>query len=184
MFAHKSQIARRRMGSAIAASVVTFGVAAATASAIGTTFQLFDHPDNQKEPMVPGSPSFAMRLDGVFRQGTPNFAPFTAFSFEENGSNVLLTVDDSMPGSIEITISGKIYGGEWDGGSFGFGEGAYDLEMVYRVNVQETALGWVVDPNSVMNSGSITSQGNADVAAGTSFDLYDAGADVFKFLAD
>ncbi|MEC9373967.1 MAG: hypothetical protein VYC34_08990 [Planctomycetota bacterium] len=156
---------------------LTLGAVAASASAGTTVFQLFDHPDGTDNP-----PPYGLRMDGLFDGMSGATGGVTSFSFDHFG-DVLMTVNDNGS-TITINIAGTVYGGEDVGATYGFGEGAYEIDFTYNFNVQAQGTGYVVQPSNSGNVGSITSLGNIDVPMGTSRNFYDFSGNSFLFLQD
>ncbi|MEM9066024.1 MAG: hypothetical protein AAGB51_11095 [Planctomycetota bacterium] len=176
---------------AILAAVSIAALSATSADAQIFSINLANHPDANQNP-----PPYGLRLDDLFLQTAEvgglasGVGGVTTFSFDPaDGGNVLLEVFD-IGGNLEINISGTVYGGVDTGSAYGFGEGLYDLDFRYIVDVTEVLGadgGWVADPGSVASQGTITAQGNADVAAGTSWRFYQqlsGSLAPFSFLRD
>ena len=165
----------RTSSAALAAlAVVSFGAAAQA----GThKFDLSDHPDGNASP-----PGYGLRLDHLFDGRAGASGGTTTFSFEP--FNVSLIVNDDDPGMISINIVGTVYGGEDSGSGYGYGEGAYAVDFTYAFNVVEDGTGWRVTPANAGNNGTLTSLGNADVAAGETFSFFDFDSTSFLFLQD
>lgn len=160
------------------ATAAVLGLAGSAASADTIEFQIRDHPDATGAP-----PPHGLRMDNLFT--SLGEAGRTTFSFNHHGDTIL-TVNTDGP-AITINITGTVYGGRADNGSYGFGEGDYALNFTYSVNVAESGTGWVVNGQSASNSGSLTALGNnAGVASGTTFDFSDKsdGTNSFLFLQD
>lgn len=144
--------------------------------------KLGDHPDGAKRP-----PAYGLRLDNVFRDH--GGSGVTTFSFQRSGAGVLLKILDMNSDGVAdtINIAGKIYGGVDSGTGYGFGEGLYDLNFTFSMGVSSEADGWKAS-SFVTNSGSVTAlAGNADLAEGTSFDIYQQTGSMakdFAFLRD
>jgi len=67
------------------------------------------------------------------------------------------------------------------------GEGWYDLFFQYTAEIMQMGDGWVVNPGDPsMNSGILTSQGNADIVSGVTINLYDTDgtSDTFVLKPD
>lgn len=161
------------------------------ASAADITFALANHPDGNAKP-----PAYGLRLDELFLQAptagnlTNPVGGTTTFSFDP-ADGASMTVTTSVVGlDIQINISGTVYGGVDTGVAYGFGEGLYDVNFTYRMNVSETAGpdgGHTVAAINAMNNGTITAQaGITGVDAGTFWTFYDQsnGTYTFKLLAD
>ncbi len=162
------------------AAVLVFA-SAASAAGIIQQYSLSDHPDGNQNP-----PPYGLRFDNLFTTvgGTGGV---TTFSMNTFGDSTLTVLDDGG-GAFRIQIAGTVFGGVDTGAGVGFGAGSYDLSFEYAVNVGPSGTGWVVNPNSILNTGTLTSQGNPDVGAGTVFTLFDkdfqATGDSFIFLQD
>ncbi|MFQ5492262.1 MAG: PEP-CTERM sorting domain-containing protein [Phycisphaerae bacterium] len=153
---------------------------------------MIDHPDAAQDP-----PPYGLRLDDLFLQApvlgnVPNpVGGVTSFSFDPtNGGDMTLSVITAGT-ALNINISGTAFGGVDTGTTYGFGAGLYAIDFTYTMNV--TAVpgvdgGWVVSPNNAMNNGTITAlAGVADIAEGTSwqlFDQVDSANDALVFLQD
>jgi len=154
------------------------GLSLGAAAHAGTSkFDLSDHPDGNANP-----PGYGLRLDGLFGGRAGASGGVTTFSFDP--FNVSLLVNDDDPSMISINIVGTVYGGEDTGAGYGFGEGAYDLDFTYNFNVAPDGTGWKVAPANAGNNGTLTSLGNADVAAGETFSFFDFADTSFLFLQD
>lgn len=156
-------------------------VCAAGANAGVMTYTLMDHPDGNASP-----PPYGLRLDNIFAGLASNSSGTTSFSFDaalndNTRDNVTLTYDDVMG---TIVIEGEVFGGVANGNMLDFGEGWYDFQMTYSVNVSEVGTGLSVGQNDPANTGTLVSQGNADVAAGFTIDLFDQSNNTFLFLQD
>ncbi len=150
-------------------------VVAATASAASTFFSLSDHPDGSANP-----PAYGMRFDGLFADEAGAAGGITTFSFNTFGNTVLEVVDNG--GSLTINITGTLYGGEDTGGSYGFGEGSYELAMSYTVGVVTNGTGYQVTASNAANAGTLTAL-SGDVA-GDVYDIADFSSPSFLFLQD
>jgi MYXO-CTERM domain-containing protein len=145
------------------------------------SFDLSDHPDGNQNP-----PPYGLRYDGIFGSfggavgGVASFS-FNAAQTDVTKTNMTLAIDTTA-GS--ITISGDVYGGEDAGSVYGFGEGWYTIAYTYSANVLQVANGWKVTAFDGANSGTISSQGNADVGSGWSQTFYDQSTPSFLFLQD
>lgn len=185
----------RRLSPTIRSVVAAFFLAVACllfsqpAGAADITLTLGNHPDANQNP-----PPYGLRLDDLFLQAvtagsvTNAVGGVTSFSFDPaDGANMVLTTTTVGP-NVEINIAGTAFGGVDTGVTYGFGAGLYDIDFTYRVNVTEVAGpdgGFTVSPNSAMNNGTITAQaGITDVAAGTTWTLYDQSDNSFQLLAD
>lgn len=163
---------------AIACACVVF---ASGANAGVITYTLMDHPDGTQSP-----PPYGLRLDNIFGGIAGNSGGVTSFSFDAaladpTRDDVTLTYDSAMG---TIVIEGEVFGGVANGDTLDFGEGWYDFQMTYSVNVSEVGTGLSVGQNDPANSGSLVSQGNADLAAGFTIDLFDQSNNTFLFLQD
>jgi MYXO-CTERM domain-containing protein len=150
-------------------------VAASAAMAGGTTyFRLFDHPDGNANP-----PGYGLRFDNLFSDNGygAGTGGVTTFSFVD----VIMTVTDTGS-SLEINISGELFGGEDDGSSYDFGEGSYELDFSYSVNVAADGTGYRVTDDSAANAGTLTAL--TGDAAGDVFTLRDYSVPSFLFLQD
>lgn len=150
-------------------------VVVSAASAASTFFALSDHPDGNANP-----PAYGLRLDGLFDGEAGAAGGTTTFSFNTFGNTVMEVISDM--GSLTINITGTVYGGEDTGGSYGFGEGAYELAMSYTVGVNADGTGYVVAASNAANAGSLTAL-SGDVA-GTVYQLRDFATPSFRFLQD
>jgi len=171
---------------ALLSTLAGLGLASAAMADPVVLFQtrVGDHPDGAARP-----PTYGLRLDGLFRDlgGTGGT---TTFSFDNNGANVLLKVldlDDDGAAD-QITLSGKVFGGEDSGSSYGFGEGLYRLDFSFAVGVETKTNGWTAESDA-SNSGLLTALGDYGglVNDGTAFNLVqrtDSMAKDFKFLTD
>jgi len=174
----KEENMERVLPSAILAGVCCL-CASANAGLIAS-YQCYDHPDGNENP-----PPYGLRFDNLFSSigGTGGV---TTFSMNTFGDTVLSVYDDGG-GDYRITIAGTVFGGVDTGTGYGFGEGAYALDFEYRANVGPDGTGWVVSPSDPMNTGTLTSLGNPDVANGTIFSMFDVNNgdnDSFLFLQD
>lgn len=166
---------------ALFALMAASGLACASgaSAAVIKQFRLQDHPDGNALP-----PAYGLRFDNLFTTiGGPS--GITTFSMNHFGNTILSVIDNG--GSLAINIKGTVFGGVDTGVATGFGAGAYALNFTYTMNVGPSGTGWEVDPNSPGNTGTLTSLGNADVAAGTVFDLADKDGNQghsFQFLQD
>jgi len=163
-----------------------------SAHAADVTFPLFNHPDGNANP-----PPYGLRLDDLFLQAptggsasSPVGGP-TTFSFDP-ADGASMTFSATLVGlDIHLNISGTAFGGVDAGLTYGYGEGFYDIDFTYTMNVTEVAGpdgGYTVSPNSSMNTGTITAQaGITNVTAGTFWTLYDQTDELdnaFHALAD
>lgn len=165
----------------LAASVVGLLVCAgASSAALIQQYQLFDHPDGDVNP-----PPYGLRFDGIFvPQGGPG--GIASFSMNFHGDSTLSVFDDGG-GNYRIQIAGTLHGGVDNGATWGYGEGDYALFFEYAANVAPSGTGWIVDPNSPLNNGTLTSLGNVDVPLGHVFtfeDKSDVSGESFLFLQD
>ena len=156
---------------------IALAAVAASASAANTVLQLSDHPDGTANP-----PAYGLRMDGLFGGMAGANGGITSFSFDHFG-DVLMTVNDDGS-TITMNIAGTVYGGEDVGATYGFGEGAYEIDFTYNFNVVAQGTGWTVSPSNSGNHGTITSLGNGDVPMGTEFNFYDFSGNSFLFLQD
>ncbi len=148
------------------------------ASAFNFTTPILNHPDAEQDP-----PPYGLRLDNLFQQ-TPSSGSLvggvggvTSFSFDPgDGSSMSMNVND-LGGDLEINISGVAKGGVDAGGTYGYGEGLFAIDFTYTMNVEGVVGpmgGWKVTPNNAANNGTITAlAGNADIAAGTEWTIWD-----------
>lgn len=153
----------------------------ANASVI-TTFTLSDHPDGNANP-----PGYGLRFDGLFGGRGGATGGITTFSIDAGHARLRVIDDTGTGGGLTIRIWGTVYGGEDTGSGYGYGEGFYDIDMTYMMNVTASGTGWIVTGANVDNAGSIVSQGNADVAAGETFhftDKADGSGNSFLFKQD
>lgn len=173
-----------RMKQAIACGVFAGALlfsGAAQAGMSTTVFALADHPDSDENP-----PPYGLRFDDIFTEigGTGGV---TSFSMNAFGDTTLTVTDDGV-GGLTIDITGTLYGGVDNGGSYGYGEGAFALDFTYAVSVAADGTGWVVNDEDPLNSGTLTAlAGNADIAMGTVFDFYGQvteGGPIFIFNND
>ncbi|MEO1130728.1 MAG: hypothetical protein AAFX05_13635 [Planctomycetota bacterium] len=162
-----------------ALGVCTLAVAAQGAM---IEYTLIDHEDGSADP-----PGYGLRMDDSLAGlggvgGTTTFS-FDAAFFDAGRDDVTLTID-TIGGT--LTIEGEVYGGEDAGATYGFGEGWYDLFFQYSVGLTPVADGWIITPGDpTMNSGTLTSQGNADVVAGVVVNIYDTtGSETFILRED
>ena len=110
----------------------------------------------------------------------------TSFSFDAaiadlTQTNMTLSIDTTAQ---TISISGSVFGGEDASTTYGFGAGWYNIDFSYSANVVQVSNGWIVNSFDTNNSGTITSQGNADVAAGWTHTFFDQAVPSFEFLTD
>lgn len=153
-------------------------VLCATGSAtMGAAYRLADHPSSGATP-----PPYGLRLDGLFAGQAGATGGITTFSFNTYGNTILRVIQNGS--DLDITINGRLYGGEDIGATVGFGVGDYQFSMTYTANVVATAEGWTVLADTGTNTGSLTALTGA--LAGTSWNLFDvaSGADTFIFEAD
>ena len=169
------------MSIAASSTAAVLILAGASSAAVIEIYQLYDHPDGVVNP-----PPYGVRFDDIFAS-ISGPGGVTTFSMDTIGDSTLTVIDDGG-GDYRIQVAGTLYGGVDTGSGYGFGEGLYDLFFEYQANVAPSGTGWVVNPSSALNTGTLTSQGNADVAAGTVFDFFDKGlqstGDSFLFLQD
>ncbi len=150
-------------------------VVASAAMAGGTTyFRLFDHPDGNASP-----PGYGLRFDNLFSDNGYGAAAggVTTFSFVD----VIMTVTDTGS-SLSINIAGELFGGEDAGSSYGFGEGAYELDFTYSVNVVADGTGYRVTADDAANAGTLTAV--TGDATGAVFAMRDFMDPSFLFLQD
>jgi len=163
-------------------AVVALSVAGAAQGGLVAAYLLEDHPDGQLNP-----PPYGVRYDNIFSGAPFNQPGVASFSMNHFG-NVKLKVWEDAPAVYRITITGKVYGGIDAGATYGFGEGAYQLAFEYGANVSPSGSGWVVNPDSPLNVGTLTSLGNPDVPMGTVFSMEDLVGNPpgysFAFLQD
>ncbi|MGD9692425.1 MAG: hypothetical protein AB7G17_13390 [Phycisphaerales bacterium] len=147
------------------------------AHAVSMQFILSDHPDGDQNP-----PPYGLRMDNLFSSASG----VTTFSFDHH-ADTILTVDDSG-GPLTINIHGTVYGGVASGANSGYGLGSFTLDFTFSLNVSPSGTGWIVGPGSTgVNGGTLTAlAGNADITAGTIFNLYEntSPAQTFLFLQD
>jgi hypothetical protein len=157
-------------------------LAASAQGALLASYTLQDHPDGNINP-----PPYGLRFDDIFASAPFNRPGAATFSFNAF-DNVILSVFEDAPGDYRITIGGTVFGGLDVGATYGFGAGAYDLAFEYSANVAPSGTGWIVNSDSPLNAGTLTSQGNADVPNGTVFSLQDEFGNPpgfsFAFLQD
>lgn len=164
-------------------SIIGVGVAVGSTHGALISFTLLDHPDGGADP-----PPYGLRFDDAFvglggaSGGTTSFSFDAAFN-DAGRTDVTLTVD-TVNGT--IVIDGEVFGGEDTGVTYGFGAGWYDVHFEYTANVMASGGGWIVDPGSHLNNtGFFRSQGNPDIAAGTTFNFSDINMPLaFEFLPD
>lgn len=173
---------------AAGAAVVTF--AGPAMAQVVLDLELSNHPAADSTP-----PGYGLRLDNLFTQATSagslagGLNGLTSFDFDADESSVRLTVED-LGTSLVINISGVALGGIDEGATYGYGAGLYEIDFTYSVGVMEVPGedgGYAVDPGSTTNQGTITSLGNADVAAGTEWTIYqqlEGSLKKFEFLRD
>lgn len=154
--------------SARLSAAMAMGAIAGVAGAGTTTYVLSDHPNSIGAP-----PPYGLRLDGLFGGMAGAVGDVTTFSFDHPMADMRLVVNDNDPGNITINIFGTAFGGEDVGAAYGFGEGLYEIDFTYAFNVMESGEGWEVLPSDSGNEGAITSLGNSDVAAGTTFEFFE-----------
>lgn len=172
---------------------------ASTASAdpvVLQQFSLADHPDGSARP-----PVYGLRLDNIFTAGTTSAGDtgvaggvggITTFSFNHPGAGVILRVLDTTGNGVAdaINISGTVFGGVDVGSSYGFGAGLYALDFTFTndvTKVEGPQGGWTASKDYLGNGSLVALAGNADVAEGTNFNLYQQtkdGAADFEFLRD
>ncbi len=176
-------------GAVLSSVVAGFALMGQAQASTVTQFYLGDHPSALENP-----PPYGLRLDGLFDGLTGATGGVTTFSFGNSlsgaGGSPVMTVTDDGVGNVTIDIDGMVFGGEDDGSDYGFGEGWYQLDFSYTMNVSASGTGWVVSPEDPDNNkGTLTAKaGNADIAEGTVFGFFgdkqnDAGFS-FKFLQD
>jgi len=171
-----------------AAAVVTAGCLAVGAqagqSSVIATYRLFDHPDGNQNP-----PAYGIRLDNLFGNGAT-----TTFSFNTD-AGVFLTVTELAPppnalgGQFQVTIAGRVIGGVDAGGAYDFshaGTGSYDLNFSYIVNVAQQGTGWIVDPPSSLNGGTLNAVSVVGNESDFQFNIFEEPSmgNLFKFLQD
>jgi len=163
-------------------ALAALAIAAPAAGAI-ISFTLLDHGDGSADP-----PPYGLRMDdalaGLGGVGGPTTFSFDAAFNDAGRDDVTLTIDTDAD---TITIEGEVYGGEDAGAGYGFGEGWYDLFFQYTAEIMQMGDGWVVNPGDPsMNSGILTSQGNADIVSGVTINLYDTDgtSDTFVLKPD
>lgn len=174
-------------------------ILAGTASAdtvVLSQFTLADHPDGVARP-----PIYGLRLDDIFTTGRTTdgsvgvaggVGGITTFSFDDNGASVLLRVLDTTGDGLAdaINISGTVYGGVDTGSAIDFGAGLYQIDFTFGEDVQTVEGpqgGWTAGKDYLGNGSLRAMAGNADVAEGTTFNLYQQtrdGAADFAFLND
>jgi hypothetical protein len=174
----KSSIRAFRAAAVIAAAAGLLVTSTASAATV-KQFKLLDHPDGGENP-----PPYGLRFDNLFTTigGTGGVTLFSMSHFNDT----ILTVTDNG-GSLKINVKGTLYGGVKSGGGVGYGAGAYALDFTYNMNVSAVGTGWKVDPNHPTNAGTLTSLGNAQVAAGTVFNFSDKDGNEnhsFQFVQD
>lgn len=167
------------MGVVVAVSIA--GVA--HAGSVVATYRLSDHPDGGAAP-----PTYGLRLDNLFGDGAT-----TTFTFGTS-EGVFLTVMDAIQpstesaGSYMINISGVVFGGVDTGSGYDetrAGFGTYALDFTYSVNVAPSGTGWIVNPTSAANLGTLSAIDVVGDEADFSFDLFEStGMNHFKFLQD
>ncbi len=159
--------------------LLTLGAAffAFAAGADAAAFRLADHPSSGATP-----PPYGLRLDGLFAGQAGANGGITTFSFNTYGNTILRVIQNGS--DLDITINGRLYGGEDVGATVGFGAGDYQFSMTYTANVIATAEGWNVLASTGTNFGTLTAL--TGTLAGTSWSLFDvaSGADTFTFEAD
>ena len=163
------------------AAWMSLALAASAAPGAIMEFTLTDHPGGNINP-----PPYGLRLDGAFASlggtGGPATFSFDAALNDDTRDNVTLTMDTTTNA---ITIAGEIYGGEYDNGSYGFGEGWYDLSFTYSTNVAPDGDGWFVDGDPLANLGTLTSQASSSLGPGEVITFFDSAMpDSFLFLPD
>ncbi|MCB9760576.1 MAG: hypothetical protein H6739_12110 [Alphaproteobacteria bacterium] len=160
---------------AVFATVASRGTEASCGDCDGTLFRLHDHPDG-----AAAEPYYGLRLDGLFSGLTGATGGVTTFSFDTQDASVYSSIDETTGA---VRVWGTVYGGEDSGTSYGFGEGHYQLYLVYNANVSAVSDGWEADIGSgeLENQGWILSLDNADTA-GQSWDLYDYASSGPTFL--
>lgn len=148
-----------------------------------TKFKLFDHPDAGAAP-----PPYGIRLDNLFGTDSGD-GGVTTFSFNTT-EGVFLTVTDNtdMGGGITINISGVVFGGRDTGSTVDSdhdGTGTYQLDFTYTVNVGEQGTGWVVNPASASNAGTLEAINVNGDESDFMFSIFEStGSNNFKFLQD
>ncbi|MCC6283728.1 MAG: hypothetical protein IT439_00290 [Phycisphaerales bacterium] len=151
-------------------------------ASVVTTFTLSDHPDGNANP-----PGYGLRFDGLFTGRAGATGGTTTFSIDAGHARLRVIDDTGTGGGLTIRIWGTVYGGEDTGSGYGYGEGFYDIDMTYVMNVAASGTGWIVTGADAGNAGSIVSQGNGDVGAGEAFHFTDKGdgsGRTFLFLQD
>ncbi|MEC9372322.1 MAG: hypothetical protein VYC34_00690 [Planctomycetota bacterium] len=166
----------------LAGGLIVAGFGASASGGLVASFALQDHPDGNISP-----PPYGVRFDNFFAGAPYNQVGDASFSFD-TFNDVVLNVFEDAPNDFRIVISGTVYGGIDVGGTYGFGEGAYDLMFEYEANVVANGTGWEVSNSSAMNNGTMVSQGNPDVPLGATFNLMDSFGNPpglsFAFLQD
>ncbi|NRA59303.1 MAG: hypothetical protein HRU13_14425 [Phycisphaerales bacterium] len=145
--------------------------------------RLGDHPDAAKAP-----PGYGLRMDNLLAD-MGGVGGTTTFSFEEGGAGMSIRILDLTDDGVadQINIFGKVYGGEANGDTFGFGEGLYSLNFTFDFGIGTEANGWTASKDDVGFGSLVALTGNTDLAEGTTFNLFqrtDMKAKDFKFLAD
>ena len=95
-------------------------------STCSTLYRLSDHPDG-----VLAAPDYGLRLDSLF-EGLPGATDAgITFSFDTKDAMVWARHDVA---NNTLRIFGTVYGGEDVESAYGFGEGHYQIYMVYNAN--------------------------------------------------
>lgn len=144
---------------------------------------LGDHPDAAKAP-----PGYGLRMDNLLAD-MGGSGGVTTFSFEEGNASMSIRILDLTDDGVadQINIFGTVYGGEANGDTFGFGEGLYSLDFTFDFGITTETNGWTASKDDLGAGSLVALAGNSDLAAGTSFNLFqrtDMKAKDFKFLAD
>lgn len=162
-------------------AAAAFIVSSANAASVVTTYRLFDHPDGNAAP-----PPYGIRLDNIFGAGTGT----TTFSFN-TAAGVFMTVTDntSMGGGLSINIAGEVFGGIDAGvgvNATDAGTGTYALDFTYNTNTVSESTGYIVNPPSATNGGTLTAINVNGEEAGFQFNIFEepGTGNPFKFLQD
>ncbi len=151
---------------------IALSAATLSASAGGLTiaeYQLSDHPAGGENP-----PPYGLRLDGILGAGVHTLS----IDFHDD---TVLTVTDNG-GTLEINISGTLYGGEVDGMGGYVSAESYAADFNYVVNVTDVGNGWEVNGFSASNGGTLT---NLNTMAVTEvYGMTDGNGLVLAFLED
>lgn len=163
------------------AAAAAFIVSSANAASVVTTYRLLDHPDGNAAP-----PPYGIRLDGIFGAGTGT----TTFSFN-TAAGVFMTVTDSssMGGGIVINIAGEVFGGIDAGAGVNAGHagtGTYALDFTYSVNTLAQGTGYIVNPPSATNGGTLNAINVNGDESNFQFNIFEepGTGNPFKFLQD